>query len=314
MKCKVCGAESGKYPLCRACNIKKENGEIIKCSSCGNWHSPNIPCIPKESEQYVSITNSFVYSKKKKLISKSEQEYYTAILASLPAGYHAFPQVNLSSFIVKNDNSPFRNELFRNIDFLITNETYESLFVIEINDQTHLNSDRKERDEKVQKICEEAGIPIIKFWTSYGVNEKYIQKRISETLVSLPVERVHHFNASTTPKSPAIPYTPPTTTTNEPANHLGKRQAGCYIATCVYGSYDCPEVWVLRRFRDNYLASTWYGRSFIKCYYAVSPLIVKLFGKFNWFHRVWKPVLNKIVFKLQKNGYHDTPYHDTTWN
>lgn len=25
---------------------------------------------------------------------------------------------------------------------------------------------------------------------------------------------------------------------------------GCYVATCVYGSYDCPEVWTLRRFRD----------------------------------------------------------------
>ena len=25
---------------------------------------------------------------------------------------------------------------------------------------------------------------------------------------------------------------------------------GCYVATAVYGSYDCPEVWVLRRYRD----------------------------------------------------------------
>lgn len=25
---------------------------------------------------------------------------------------------------------------------------------------------------------------------------------------------------------------------------------GCYIATSVYGSYDCPEVWNLRCFRD----------------------------------------------------------------
>ena len=24
----------------------------------------------------------------------------------------------------------------------------------------------------------------------------------------------------------------------------------CYVATAVYGSYDCPEVWTLRRFRD----------------------------------------------------------------
>ncbi len=36
MKCKVCGAESGKYPLCRVCNIKKEKGEIFKCEKCGN--------------------------------------------------------------------------------------------------------------------------------------------------------------------------------------------------------------------------------------------------------------------------------------
>jgi len=26
--------------------------------------------------------------------------------------------------------------------------------------------------------------------------------------------------------------------------------AGCYIATAVYGSYNCPEVWTLRRYRD----------------------------------------------------------------
>ena len=27
--------------------------------------------------------------------------------------------------------------------------------------------------------------------------------------------------------------------------------SGCYIATCVYGSYDCPQVQTLRRFRDD---------------------------------------------------------------
>ena len=41
-------------------------------------------------------------------------------------------------------------------------------------------------------------------------------------------------------------------------------QGGCYIATCVYGSYDCPEVWTLRRYRDYTLDLTWYGRTFIR--------------------------------------------------
>ncbi|NLX93020.1 MAG: hypothetical protein GXZ02_03995, partial [Clostridiales bacterium] len=38
---------------------------------------------------------------------------------------------------------------------------------------------------------------------------------------------------------------------------------GCYVATAVYGSYDCPQVWTLRRYRDYTLAETWYGRAFI---------------------------------------------------
>ena len=46
---------------------------------------------------------------------------------------------------------------------------------------------------------------------------------------------------------------------------------GCYVATAVYGSYDCPQVWTLRRYRDYTLAETWYGRAFIRTYYAISP-------------------------------------------
>jgi len=58
---------------------------------------------------------------------------------------------------------------------------------------------------------------------------------------------------------------------------------GCYVATCVYGSYNCPEVWTLRRFRDDTLGATWYGRLFIHTYYAISPTLVKWFGNTNWF-------------------------------
>jgi hypothetical protein len=78
--------------------------------------------------------------------------------------------------------------------------------------------------------------------------------------------------------------------------------SGCYVATCVYGSYDCPEVWTLRRFRDNELSSSWLGRLFIRFYYAVSPKIVELFGGKKWFSRLWKPIINKIVCELQNRG------------
>lgn len=85
---------------------------------------------------------------------------------------------------------------------------------------------------------------------------------------------------------------------------------GCYIATCVYGSYDCPEVWILRRFRDNTLANNIFGRAFIKTYYAISPRLVKLFGNAPWFKKLWKKRLDRMVSNLKSKGVEDTPYDD----
>ena len=89
--------------------------------------------------------------------------------------------------------------------------------------------------------------------------------------------------------------------------------AGCYIATAVYGSYDCPEVWTLRRFRDEVLAETWYGRLFIRLYYTVSPTAVELFGDSPWFRSFFRERLDRMVAGLQESGFESTPYQDMTW-
>ena len=88
---------------------------------------------------------------------------------------------------------------------------------------------------------------------------------------------------------------------------------GCYVATSVYGSYDCPEVWTLRRFRDEVLAETWYGRLFIRLYYTVSPTAVKLFGDCEWFQNFFRDRLDKMVSGLQEDGFESTPYQDLEW-
>ena len=85
---------------------------------------------------------------------------------------------------------------------------------------------------------------------------------------------------------------------------------GCYIATCVYGSYDCPEVWVLRRFRDYKLDKSLFGRMFIKVYYAISPTLVKWFGNASWFKAFWKTKLDKMITDLKSQNYSDQPYSD----
>lgn len=100
---------------------------------------------------------------------------------------------------------------------------------------------------------------------------------------------------------------PPSKTATEDSS------GGCYVATAVYGSYDCPQVWTLRRYRDNTLASTWYGRVFIRIYYSISPTLVKWFGHTKWFKKMWKGKLDSMVEKLQENGVESTPYKDKEW-
>ena len=98
----------------------------------------------------------------------------------------------------------------------------------------------------------------------------------------------------------------------EPDYQLPPR-GGCYVATCVYGSYNCSQVWTLRRYRDYKLAKTWHGRAFIHIYYAISPVLVKWFGRTKWFKRLWKGRLDKMVSKLQKQGFDNSPYEDKKW-
>ena len=99
----------------------------------------------------------------------------------------------------------------------------------------------------------------------------------------------------------AAPYDPD----NPPA-----QKGGCYIATAVYGSYDCPQVWTLRRYRDFSLSRTAPGRLFVKLYYAASPALVKLFGKQRWFRSLWKKFLDRKVARLNARGFEDSPYRD----
>ena len=76
---------------------------------------------------------------------------------------------------------------------------------------------------------------------------------------------------------------------------------GCYIATAVYGSYDSPEVIILRRFRDNVLQRHWWGRLFVRIYYFVSPPIAKWLKNTTSINSFVRRILNWFVFMIKEN-------------
>ena len=131
------------------------------------------------------------------------------------------------------------------------------------------------------------------------IAEKFVPDFIAPKIPSM-------YDPNEKPKVPTPPPAPRPVLQEEP-------RGGCYVATAVYGSYDCPEVWTLRRYRDNTLAQTLWGRAFIHTYYAVSPTLVKWFGNTTWFRKFFKNRLDKFVARLQQKGTEDTPYSDKQW-
>jgi serine protease len=63
--------------------------------------------------------------------------------------------------------------------------------------------------------------------------------------------------------------------------------SGCFIATAAYGTYQEPEVKILRNFRDEILLNTTIGRSLVETYYTYSPPVADFIRD--------KPVLKTVV-------------------
>lgn len=146
-----------------------------------------------------------------------------------------------------------------------------------------------------------------------------MQKRITETLENPPQRVAHHGEKPAEPQPCTVIEPQPRTVTelqqtwDEHAaahNETRKKKQGCYVATCVYGSYDCPQVWTLRRYRDDVLKNTAAGRCFISLYYAVSPTMVRIFGRNQAVRRMWRTALDRIISRLNADGFSDKPYND----
>ena len=84
------------------------------------------------------------------------------------------------------------------------------------------------------------------------------------------------------------------------AESSGGDGGSCYIATMTYGSYDAPEVLVLRSFRDKFLNQFYLGRKFISLYYKYAPGFVDKHKRNYRIHKIIRSILNRFVFVLKK--------------
>ena len=116
---------------------------------------------------------------------------------------------------------------------------------------------------------------------------------------SAPKPAAASYSKPTTPPAPAKPAQTTTPAPTQPA-----KKEGCYIATAVYGSYDAPQVLTLRRFRDDVLAHSIFGRWFIRAYYRLSPPVAERLKDAKKINGWVRSILDKIVSKLNNKQHH----------
>ena len=145
-----------------------------------NWKQKKNNTPPLTSHVVEPIKNKYF---RKNIMTASEFAFFKKI-QELEAKYIIIPQVNLAAIIDKAE-SKYHNELFRNIDFGIFSKEYELLLLIELNDASHNQIKRKDRDLKVKKILNDCNIPLLTFYTFYPNEKNYVLNRIIKFLDNL---------------------------------------------------------------------------------------------------------------------------------
>lgn len=124
------------------------------------------------------------YRKKEYLMTNNEIEFYK-VLKEVTEEYHCtiFSQVVLYEILEVNEKNHWssrynslQNKINRkSIDFTICNNIGKILFCIELDDETHNKKKRKDRDNFLDEIFEEAGVILIHIKRSNFYNKKYIE-------------------------------------------------------------------------------------------------------------------------------------------
>ncbi|MBQ2620357.1 MAG: DUF2726 domain-containing protein [Thermoguttaceae bacterium] len=123
------------------------------------------------------------YKRKSCILTQTENEFYSQLFNALhQAGLDVivWPQVNVSSIIESvGKDSQQRMKAFnricrKSVDYVIVNKrTRETLVCIELDDYTHNRNSRKERDNFINSIFNNVGIPLLRIRAeqNYDFNE-----------------------------------------------------------------------------------------------------------------------------------------------
>lgn len=109
------------------------------------------------------------FAKKPKVMTNAEERFFEKLTKVIGDRFIIIPQAHLSTFIEhkivgQNWKAAFSTINGKSVDFLLVEKsTLSPVAAIELDDWSHEREDRILRDEKVDTILKEIGIPLVRF-------------------------------------------------------------------------------------------------------------------------------------------------------
>lgn len=130
------------------------------------------------------------YDLKPNLLTPTEEIFYKILKEVVGDTYQIIPQVQLLKLMtVRDSNYNYTNYADLNqinkksVDFVLYDQELKAYMAIELDDYTHSQEDRIRRDEWVNKIMKQIGLPLLHIPVSHAYNiEKLKEDIFNKTL------------------------------------------------------------------------------------------------------------------------------------
>lgn len=138
-----------------------------------------------------NIINYKAFYKPKNYIITKKEAIFCNILFEIAKelGYMLFTQVSLYNILIMQDNLDcstqtryFNKIAAKSIDFVLTDKDYHIKLCIELDDETHKEAKRKERDLFINKLFEDLGINLLRYHEYPTYYKETLKKRILESI------------------------------------------------------------------------------------------------------------------------------------
>jgi very-short-patch-repair endonuclease len=140
--------------------------------------------LPSVAVNYKEAARDFTYTRKRFLLTRAEHTCFEALVTAVGDEYYIFAQVHLPTLldhkVYGQDWRAARAHIDRkSVDFVLCDKDYLSpQLAIELDDWSHELPERQERDQIVERIFSEAGLPLLRLQSSNIQDSEHLRKAI----------------------------------------------------------------------------------------------------------------------------------------